>query len=89
MPHEDLTMSLVAVTHLRIRSTRFVLPFGWYTWRSFRQAKHASGNLGVKVRRAEGFAFWTLTVWQDEAAMRAYRITSHQPARDVQASRVV
>jgi hypothetical protein len=75
MPHEDLTMSLVAVTCLRIQLTRFALPFGWYTWRSFSQAKHASGNLGVKVRRAEGFAFWTLTVWQDEAAMRAYRIT--------------
>jgi hypothetical protein len=60
---------------LRIRSVRFVLPFGWYTWRSFRQAKRAPGNLGVKLRKAEGFAFWTLTGWQDEAAMSAYRIT--------------
>ena len=67
-------MPLVAVTRLRIRSVRFVLPFGWYTWRSFRQAKRAPGNLGVKLRKAEGFAFWTLTAWQDEAAMSAYRI---------------
>ncbi len=69
------TMPLVAVTRLRIRSVHFVLSFGWYAWRSFRQAKRAPGNLGVKLREAEGFAFWTVTAWQDEAAMSAYRIT--------------
>ena len=68
-------MSLVAVTRLRVRSLRFLVPFAFYTLRSFRQAKYATGNLGVNVRRAEGFAFWTLTAWQDEAAMSAYRIT--------------
>jgi hypothetical protein len=67
-------LPLVAVTRLRIRSVRFVLPFGWYTWRSFKQAKRAPGNLAVNLRRAEGFAFWTLTMWRDEAAMSAYRI---------------
>jgi hypothetical protein len=67
-------MRLVAVTRLRIRAARFVLPFGWYTWRSFRQAKNAPGNRGAKVRRAQGFAFWTLTVWENEAAMKDYRI---------------
>lgn len=77
---EDLTMPLIAVTRLRIRSLRFLLPFAWSTWRSFRQAKRALGNLGVKLRKAEGFAFWTLTAWRDDAAMRAYRITS--PHRD-------
>ena len=35
----------------------------------------APGNVAAKVRRAEGFAFWTMTAWQDEAAMSAYRIT--------------
>lgn len=68
-------MPLVAVTRLRIRSFRFLLPFAWRTWRSFRQAKHAAGSLGVKLRIAQGFAFWTLTAWQDEAAMSTYRIT--------------
>jgi hypothetical protein len=68
-------MPLIAVTRLRIRSPRFLLPFVWYTWRSFRQAKHAAGSLAVKLRKAEGFAFWTMTMWQDESAMSAYRIT--------------
>jgi hypothetical protein len=73
-------MPLVAVTRLRIRSFRFLLPFVWRTWRSFRQAKHAAGSLGVKLRIAEGLAFWTLTVWQGESAMNAFRITL--PHRD-------
>ncbi len=67
-------MPLVAVTRLRVRSVRFGLPFGWYTWRSFRQAQRVPGSLGVKLRRVEGFAFWTVTAWRDEAAMSAYRI---------------
>jgi hypothetical protein len=54
---EDLTMPLVAVTRLRIRSFRFLLPFAWHTWRSFRQAKQAAGSLGVKLRIPEGLAF--------------------------------
>jgi heme-degrading monooxygenase HmoA len=66
-------MPLVAVTRLRIRSYRFLVPFAWHAWRSSRQAKHAAGNLGVQVRKVDGIAFWTLTVWQDDAAMRAYR----------------
>ena len=67
-------MPLVAVTRLHVRSVRFLLPFGWYSWVSFRQAKHARGNLAVDLRKAEGLAFWTLTIWQNEAAMSAYRI---------------
>src|SRR5581483_2318500 len=71
--HEDEAMPLVAVTRLRIRSLRFLLPFAWYTWRSLRQAQHAPGNVGAQVRKAEGLTFWTLTAWQDEAAMKGYR----------------
>jgi hypothetical protein len=74
-------MPLMAVTRLRIRSYRFLVPFAWQAWRSFRQAKQAPGGFGVKVRAAEGLAFWTLTAWQDEAAMHAYR-RAH-PHRDV------
>jgi hypothetical protein len=73
-------MPLMAVTRLRIRSYRFLVPFAWQAWRSFRQAKQAPGGFGVKVRAAEGLAFWTLTAWQDEAAMHAYR--SARPHRD-------
>jgi hypothetical protein len=73
-------MPLMAVTRLRIRSYRFLVPFAWQAWRSFRQAKQAPGSFGVKVRAAEGLAFWTLTAWQDDAAMHAYRRA--RPHRD-------
>jgi len=66
-------MPLVAVTRLRVRSWRFMPGFAWFTWRSLRQARRAPGNQGVKVRKAEGLAFWTVTVWQDLAAMSAFR----------------
>ena len=73
-------MPLVAVTRLRVRSWRFLPGFAWFTWRSLRQARRAAGNVGVVVRKAEGLAFWTLTIWLDEAAMRAFR--DAQPHRD-------
>jgi hypothetical protein len=68
-------MPFIAVTRLRLRAFRFVPLFGWYTWRSFTQAKRAPGNLAARVRTAESLAFWTMTAWQDEAAMNSYRIT--------------
>lgn len=66
-------MPLVSITRLRLRSTRYVVPFLWYALRSRWQAQAASGNLGAVVRRARG-AFWTLSVWQDQAAMRAFML---------------
>jgi hypothetical protein len=66
-------MPLVAVTRLRVRSWRFLPVFAWHTWRSSRQARSAAGNLGVAMRKANGLAFWTATVWKDRAAMNAFR----------------
>ena len=73
-------MPLIAVTRLRIRSFRFLPAFAWWTWRSLVQARRNPGNLRAAVRKAEGLAFWTLTAWQDEAAMKTYR--SAPPHRD-------
>jgi hypothetical protein len=78
---EDSTMPLAAVTRLRIRSVRFLVPFVWRTWGSLRQAKRAPGNLGAELRIVGGLAFWSRTAWQDEAAMSAYRFAPpHQHA---------
>jgi Domain of unknown function (DUF3291) len=66
-------MALVSVTRLRLRSVRFILPFAWYTARSALQAKRSPGNRGVNLRKTNGLAFWTLTVWENGQAMRAFR----------------
>ena len=40
--------------------------------RAARQAKLADGSLAVSVLRDADRAFWTRTVWRDEAAMRSF-----------------
>lgn len=66
----------VSITRLHLRSPRFLLPFILHTHRSRRQATRAPGNLGVRVRKTDGLAFWTLTLWRDMAAMRSFVIAS-------------
>jgi heme-degrading monooxygenase HmoA len=66
-------MALVSVTRLRLRSPRYLLPFLWHALLTTRQANHAPGNLGSVTRVSGGLVFWTMTLWQDEAAMKDYR----------------
>ena len=64
---------LVSVTRLRLRSARFLPLFLWNTLRVNRQTMRAPGfrcgMLLVDARRT----FWTVTLWDNEAALRAYR----------------
>lgn len=65
-------MALVSVTRLRLRSPLYLPIFFWYAIQSSAQAKQAPGNLRTATRRRPGNAFWTLTVWESESAMRNY-----------------
>ena len=65
-------MPIVSVTRLHLRSGRFLLSFLWYTIRSGRQARRTPGNLGVKLRKTNGLAFWTLSMWQTVEAMKRF-----------------
>jgi len=74
-------MPFVSVTRLRLRSVKYLIPFWRYAIPSDRQARHAAGNLATATRRTAGNAFWTLTVWDSEAAMRRYMTSgSHRKA---------
>lgn len=65
-------MAIISVTRLHLRSLRFFPGFFWYTRRSISQAKRTPGNLGVRVRKTKGLAFWTLAMWRNHQAIRAF-----------------
>jgi hypothetical protein len=45
----------------------------WQTFLSQRQVVRAAGLSGGKLLIDRQLTFWTLTVWQDERAMKAFR----------------
>jgi hypothetical protein len=65
-------MVIISITRLHLRSIRFLPGFLWYARLSFKQALRTPGNLGVKLRKTKGLAFWTLTMWQNNQAIRAF-----------------
>jgi hypothetical protein len=66
-------MPFVSVTRLRLRAIRFLPGFAFHTLRSMRQVRRAEGFLAGSVLRDRHRTFWTLTVWDGAAPMRAYR----------------
>src|SRR5712671_4319202 len=65
-------MPFVSITRLRVRSWRYLPQFVFQSFRAARQAKRAPESLAVSVLRDADRAFWTRTVWRDEAAMRSF-----------------
>jgi quinol monooxygenase YgiN len=65
-------MTLVSVTRLRIRSLRFMPGFALYALRSLSQSRRAPGFHDGSLLRDRKLTFWTMTVWRDQHAMRAY-----------------
>lgn len=74
-------MAIISITRLRLRSSRFFLPFLWYSVRSFLQAKRAPGNLERSMLRGRDGSYWTLTSWRDEESVRAFMLSgAHRQA---------
>ena len=63
----------VSVTRIALRSYLYWLPFALYSLRSAHEARRAHGFLGGRLMGDGRKAFWTITAWSDEAAMRAFR----------------
>jgi hypothetical protein len=73
----------ISVTRLRVRLLRYLPGFILYASVSARQARRASGNVGVGLLRDANNAFWTRTAWRDEASMRAFMMAKpHRLAMD-------
>jgi hypothetical protein len=67
-------MPFVSITRLRVRSWRYLPAFVIQSVRSARDAKAASGSISVCVLSDTDLAFWTRTMWSEEAAMRAFML---------------
>lgn len=66
---------LVSLTRLRIASARV---YPWAILQSLRTARHAARTQGFRagrILRAQRRVLWTITGWDNEAAMLAYRGT--------------
>ena len=68
----DVLVIYVSITGLQLKKGLLTAArFWWHAVLSMRQAQNAPGNLSVEARSIEGVQH-TLSVWTDEAAMRAY-----------------
>ena len=67
-------MPVISVTRLRVRSWRFMPGFIFAALRIGKQTAEAEGCLAAKVFRDRRNAFWTMTCWESEAAMKAFMV---------------
>lgn len=64
----------VSITGLRLNGPLSAPRFWWHAIRSMMQAQKAPGNLAAEARTINRIHH-TLTLWTDQAAMRAYLVT--------------
>lgn len=62
-----------SVTRLRVRSFPYLPAFLWMTFLAQRQTVRAEGFVGGRLLIDAHLTFWTLTVWESEKAMKAFR----------------
>ncbi len=63
----------ISLTRLRIRRLLDLPQFLWHTRYAEKQASKAAGFLGGRLLVDKHRVYWTLTGWESEKAMKAYR----------------
>jgi hypothetical protein len=64
---------LASVTRLRVRSVWVLPAFLWRTFQTQRQVERSPGFVAGRLLVDAHRTYWTLTVWQDEKAMKSFR----------------
>jgi hypothetical protein len=72
---KEAELPFISITRLRIRSLRFLPAFALQTLAAIRQVRRAPGFQGGALLPDRRWTFWTMTVWDSEASMRAYMIS--------------
>ena len=74
-------MPFVSITRLRLRTPWYLPAFFFQTIPVFVQIKRAPGNLAVDTLQDAKLAFWTRSVWTDQASMHAFMLSgAHRKA---------
>ncbi len=63
---------VVSVTRFRVRRLRFLPFFLIHAQRCLAQIRRADGYMAGALRRDRDHAYWTISVWRDQAALMAY-----------------
>ena len=66
-------MPFVSVTRLRVKSIIFLIPFMRANEVSVKELKISKGLIKGKELIDKHLTFWTVTLWEDEAAMKGFR----------------
>ena len=69
-------MPFISITRLRVRSIRFLPSFALHSLRIRSQVKNALGFQDGALMADRAWAFWTMTVWDNEESMRRYMTTA-------------
>jgi len=66
-------MPFVSVTRLRVKSIFFLIPFMRANEASVKELKASVGLLKGKELIDKKLTFWTITIWENEESMKAFR----------------
>jgi hypothetical protein len=66
-------MAFISATRLHLRSKLYFLPFQFYVIRSALQAKRSGGFRGGCLGGDAQGGYWTVTMWDSDVHMRAFR----------------
>ena len=69
-------MPFVSVTRLRVKSLLYLIPFMRANEASVKELKGSVGLLKGKELIDKKLTFWTITLWENEEAMKSFRGSS-------------
>jgi hypothetical protein len=66
-------LALISLTRLHLASPRFLPVFAWHTAHIILKARRTPGFLGLRLLLDRRLTFWTITAWDEAAAMKQFR----------------
>ncbi|HEY0704235.1 MAG TPA: antibiotic biosynthesis monooxygenase [Candidatus Acidoferrales bacterium] len=72
-------MTFISITRLHVRSYLYLPVFVWRAQQSISQSQSAPGFIHGRLMRESSNTWWTITAWDTDAAMNAFRTSgAHQ-----------